>query len=339
MPEVRPVQVVVDEATSGAVLSVLRKVMENASWSEVRRMLSTRRVSLNGTLCIDEGRKVLPGEKLEVHVNSLPVPPSDKDVVVRWLDQSVVVVEKPAGMVTLRRSNERIWSYPRRMLQPTLDECVSRLLEARYVRSRSDAMYELFPVHRIDRDTSGLLMFARTEEAQARLIDQFAAHHALRKYWCVIPGFVPDQTIRTHFIRDRGDGLRGSSRDAGIGQHAVTHIRTLRRLGEFSEVECRLETGRTNQIRIHLAELGHPVCGDLKYRGPVGQPPVPDHTRVPRLALHAAELGFVHPLSGESLVFETPWPPDMARFLKTLTPATDASASALDAAEKTEPPR
>ncbi len=317
---VKALKVVVDEQSAGAVLSVMRKVVEGASWSEVRRLLATRRVSLNGTLCLDEGRKVLPGEVLEVHVDSLPVPPSDKDVKLRWLDQHVVVVEKPSGMVTLRRENEKIWRRDRRMLQPTLDECVARIVDAKYVRSRSDHDDELFPVHRIDRDTSGLLVFARTEQIQSQLIEQFAAHDAVRKYLCLVPGRVADQTICTHFIRDRGDGLRGSSADGRTGQHAVTHIRTLRDLGDLSELECRLETGRTNQIRIHLAELGHPVCGDIKYRGSVGQPPMPDHSAVPRLALHAQELGFAHPLTGEALHFETEWPSDMQRFLRKLVP-------------------
>lgn len=320
MAVVKPLKVVVQDSAAGAVLSVMRKVVDGASWSEVRRLLSTRRVTLNGTLCIDEGRKVLPGEVLQIHVDSLPLPPSDKDVTIRWLDQQLVVVEKPSGMITLRRSNEKIWSYPRRMLQPTLDECVARLVEAKYVRSRSDRDDELFSVHRIDRDTSGLLVFARTEEAQERLIAQFATHDAVRKYLCLVAGEVSDQTMRTHFIRDRGDGLRGSSADGKTGQHAVTHIRSIRRIGDLSEVECRLETGRTNQIRIHLAELGHPVCGDIKYRGPFGQPEITDISGVPRLALHAQELGFVHPLTGESLHFETPWPPDMQRFLKKISP-------------------
>ncbi|MCA9033935.1 MAG: hypothetical protein KDA91_02340 [Planctomycetaceae bacterium] len=318
MSSVLPIEVVVDDDAAGAVLSVLRKVIEGSSWKDVRRLLNTRRVSLNGVLCLDEGRKVAAGEVIQVHVDSLPVPPSDKDVVIRWLDQSLVVVEKPSGMLTLRRSTEKNWRPQRKLLQPTLDECVARLVDAKYVRSRSESDSELHSVHRIDRDTSGLLVFARNENVQYKLIEQFAAHDAVRRYLSLIPGSIEDQSVRSCFIRDRGDGLRGSSPDGRTGQHAVTHFRTLRSLGALSELECSLETGRTNQIRIHLAELGHPVCGDIKYRGPMGSEPVKDESGVPRLALHATQLRFVHPVTGELLHFESPWPMDMQRFLNRI---------------------
>jgi 23S rRNA pseudouridine1911/1915/1917 synthase len=98
----------------------------------------------------------------------------------------------------------------------------------------------------------------------------------------------------------------------------VTHIRPLRAFAEFTELECRLETGRTNQIRIQLAELSHPLCGDVKYRGPHNAPEIPDLSDAPRLALHAAELGIVHPHSNASLRWTSPWPPDILRWLASL---------------------
>lgn len=318
-------QFVVNENTAGAILSALRQHLSGASWSVVRRLLGTRRIAINGALCLDEGRRVTVGEIISVHVDSLPLPPTDKDVTIHWLDQWLVVAEKPAGMISLRHPAEQSWSQARRDLQPTLDECVIRLVRKKYVRSRQSETEILHSIHRIDRDTSGLLVFARNEQTQAKLIEQFAAHEAVRRYLCVIPGELQDQTIRTHFIRDRGDGLRGSGSEGQTGTEAITHIRTLRRHGDFSELECRLETGRTNQIRIHLAELGHPVCGDIKYRGPLGVTEVPDLSHAPRLALHATELGFIHPDSNETLRFETPWPPDMQRFIRKLSPETAAA--------------
>ena len=124
--------------------------------------------------------------------------------------------------------------------------------------------------------------------------------------------------MTSQFIRDRGDGLRGSTDDTSIGEQAVTHFKTLRRIGDYSELECRLETGRTNQIRIHLAELGHPICGDIKYRGPFGMPHVVDESKIRRMALHAAELRFQHPTTEKLMRFQSDWPEDIQRHLDQL---------------------
>jgi 23S rRNA pseudouridine1911/1915/1917 synthase len=123
-------------------------------------------------------------------------------------------------------------------------------------------------------------------------------------------------------VRDRGDGRRGSTKNPKLGQHAVTHVRPLEPLGKYSLVECRLETGRTHQIRIHLSELGHFVCGDKVYSQPLYRKPLEDKSRAPRLALHAAELGFVHPATGESLRFKMPLPRDLQEFIDRLRNAS-----------------
>lgn len=306
------------------ILSCLRAELPgNLSWSAVRKLLKGRRVSIGGVLCMDEARRLGLGENVCVSDHPIPPPPTADDVKILHVDTDVIIVEKPSGMTTLRRKDEMGWPQSRRLKQPTLDECVPRLIREHAAR-RNDSkrirqkLPKLFSVHRIDRDTSGLLMFARNEKAQQHLIEQFAQHKAVRRYFAVVPGRLRDQTICTRLIRDRGDGLRGSTNDTSIGQEAITHVSTLRPLGEFSEIECRLETGRTNQIRIHLAELGHPICGDVKFRGPFGVPAITDTSRARRLALHAAGLQFQHPTEGRNMLFETPWPPDMQRFLNRL---------------------
>jgi 23S rRNA pseudouridine1911/1915/1917 synthase len=159
---------------------------------------------------------------------------------------------------------------------------------------------------------------ARSIEAEERLIGQFRRHTAHRVYWAVVHGHPQEQTIESNLARDRGDGRRGSVSNPKIGQRAVTHIRPLEELGDYCLVECRLETGRTNQIRIHLSERGHLVCGDLKYRQPYASKIVDDQSQAPRLALHAAELGFVHPVTDEELLFQMPLPPDLAKFIERL---------------------
>jgi 23S rRNA pseudouridine1911/1915/1917 synthase len=133
----------------------------------------------------------------------------------------------------------------------------------------------------------------------------------------VVAGFVPPQRIAPWLVRDRGDGRRGSG-PAGEGKEAVTHVEVVERLPGYTLLSCRLETGRTHQIRIHLAELGHPVCGDKVYHHLPGGGVRPDDSGAPRLALHAAELGFKHPVTHTDMHWEMPLPPDLEAFLGKL---------------------
>jgi len=315
-----------DKAT---ILKTLRTHLpDQPSWSAVRKVLHGRRVAIGGVLCIDEARKLSRGETVTIHDQPFPPLPKDGDVKVQHVDADVVIVEKPSGMVTLRRSSDLNWSWDRKNRQPTLDECVPRLIGEHAAAKRKTEKNNLhlprmFPVHRIDRDSSGLLVFARNKEAQTKIIHQFAQHAAVRKYLALIPGVVEDQTVTSQFTRDRGDGLRGSTTDTSIGEQATTHFKTLRTFEAdggrtFSELECSLETGRTNQIRIHLAELGHPICGDLKYRGPLGVDPIVDDSGIFRMALHATKLNFKHPTTDVLMEFTTPWPKRMQKFLEKL---------------------
>src|SRR5207253_3029188 len=161
-------------------------------------------------------------------------------------------------------------------------------------------------------ETSGLVVFARTVTAERELGKQIHRHTVVRGYLAIVRGSVEAQTIRSRLVRDRGDGRRGSTNLPGQGKEAITHVEVVERLPKYTLVVCRLETGRTHQIRIHLAELGHPVCGEKVY-GPRG-----DDSAAPRLALHAAELGFKHPVSGEELRWAMPLPADLEEFVRRL---------------------
>ena len=133
-----------------------------------------------------------------------------------------------------------------------------------------------------------------------------------------MPGRVKAGRIHTFLVRDRGDGRRGSTAVEGVGKEAITHVEPVESLRDYTLVSCRLETGRTHQIRIHLAELGHPVCGDRVYVHRKDGTRFADRAGAPRLALHATELGFRHPVSGEAMHWEMPLPDDLRAFVERL---------------------
>jgi 23S rRNA pseudouridine1911/1915/1917 synthase len=214
------------------------------------------------------------------------------------------VVDKPAGLATL----------PSAAHEP--DTLRSRA--ERYLAIRHGGRPEVGIIHRLDTDTSGALAFARTAEALAAFQALFRAHDVERRYLAVVEG-VPARaefTIDLPLVTDAGTVRRRVARLPGEGRPAVTHARVVERFGPVASLlSCRLETGRTHQIRLHLAALGHPVLGDAVYR-PRFQPR--SKARFHRQALHAQTLGFVHPFTGEVVHVEAPIPPDLEGLLTEL---------------------
>jgi 23S rRNA pseudouridine1911/1915/1917 synthase len=194
-------------------------------------------------------------------------------------DDDIVVVEKPAGLLTA----------------PTPESDRNNLAS---LLGRRPGGGPVFVVHRIDLETSGLLVFARTPDANRILSEVFRRHDLTREYLAVAAGTVPGDLT----VIDRPVG----------GRRAVTHLAVVEPLGTRATLlRARLETGRTHQIRLHLAGVGHPVLGDGKY----GSPGAP---RAPRMALHATRLAFAHPATGVPLDFVSPWPADLDPWLATL---------------------
>lgn len=307
------------------VAAFLREMLPGRSWSDLRQLVRARQVMIDGNLCLDSGRRLRGTEVVKLLAHPTAPPPREDDIRIRYLDEHVVAVEKPARMTSVRHAEERGWSPRRKQLQPTLEDLLPQAIAKKTSRGQRGRrggppgkLPPVRPVHRLDRDTSGLMIFARTRPAETNLAQQFRRHTTQRTYLAVVLGRVAAQTIRSNLVRDRGDGRRGSTSNQTLGKAAVTHIRPIKQLGDYTLLECRLETGRTHQIRIHLAELGHPVCGETIYHKPLGGAPADDRSGAPRLALHAAELTCDHPITGERLHFQAPLPRDLQDFLARL---------------------
>lgn len=315
----------VPAAHAGKTLAAaLRLWLPGQSWTQVRKLIDARRVKLNGEIWLDEVRRLKTGDTVEVLARAEKEPPSLIDQIpLRYIDEHIIVVEKPAGISTVRHPAERDWLEERRLLVLTLDDLVMRQVGMNLPKKKHDPRPRLRIVQRLDKETSGLVVFARTVDAERGLGMQFRKHTVTRRYLTVVAGIVTPQTIRSTLIRDRGDGRRGSvagsaSDRKGFGKEAVTHVAVEEALPGYTLLSCKLETGRTHQIRIHLAELGHPVCGERVYNRRANGEPIPDESGAPRLMLHAAELGFTHPITEEAMHWEMPPPPDFREFLDRL---------------------
>jgi 23S rRNA pseudouridine1911/1915/1917 synthase len=296
----------------------LRSRLTEQSWNQVRRLIETRRVRVGGDVCLDPARRLREGSVVEFTPRPAPKPRQQELIRLRYLDGHLVVVEKPAGMSTVRHPVERTWSRRRKELSPTLEDLVPKRIAREEGRPQLGVLPRLRVVQRLDKQTSGLVVFARTVQAERGLGKQFRKHTVTRRYLAIVPGYVPPQRIATRLVRDRGDGRRGSTSLPDVGKEAITHIEVVERLPDYTLLACRLETGRTHQIRIHLAELGHPICGEKVYNRLPDGTVLADTSDAPRMALHAAELGFLHPTTNEPLLWTMPLPEDLQTFLHGL---------------------
>jgi 23S rRNA pseudouridine1911/1915/1917 synthase len=291
----------------GTVAAVLRTHLWGQSWSDLRGLCSSGKISVNGERELDPARRLTGGETVAW---SLAAPDPRRtatrpDFRIVYEDGHLIVIEKPEGVSSVPSE--------RRERGTALD----LIREAWRRQGRRAAMTPLYTVHRIDKDTSGLLCFAKTKLAERGLHQVFKYHRAQRDYVAVAHGQVGPSRIESRLVADRGDGLRGSTRRLYEGQHAVTHVEVIESLPAATVCRVRLETGRTHQIRIHLAEQGHPLVGETVY--------LRDHARAgptllpaERLLLHAATLGFDHPVTGEHLHFASELPSSFEAELQRL---------------------
>jgi 23S rRNA pseudouridine1911/1915/1917 synthase len=294
----------VPSSLDGRPLDRALRTLAGLTWGDARALVSRGKVKLAGAVVTEAERRVSTGDVIEIDPRaSAPKRAAalDRSALV-YVDPHLVVVEKPAGISTVPyEPGER----------GTLDQLVAALLP----RSRGKGPpATLGVVQRLDKETSGLIVFARSFAAKKVLASQLRVRTMHRRYLALAHGRVDKQTFKSYLVKDRGDGLRGTSRFGQEGQLAITHVEPIRPLSGATLVACKLETGRTHQIRIHLAEAGHPIVGERvyirRYEGPI--------IAAPRPMLHAAELGFTHPVKQTPMRFDSAPPADFNAMLEQL---------------------
>jgi 23S rRNA pseudouridine1911/1915/1917 synthase len=280
---------------------------------KAQEYVETGRVDVDGIPCREPGRSVGEESRIVLDVNRPPVGSVRTRLVILHEDADLVIADKPAGLLTLSTEAGE---------KDTLLSRVNAYLQFRYRKRPYVGV-----VHRLDKETSGAVVFARSREVLRGLQELFRRHDVEREYVALVEGRVHDDagTIGLEVVRDRGDRRRGTARPGEKGIRAVTHYRVLERFAGATALALTLETGRTHQIRIHLAALGHPVIGDEVYR--------PRHFSAPtvtaeRQMLHARTLGFRHPSTGAAIRVQSDPPSDFRDLRSRLARSTPPNRKA-----------
>ena len=294
----RNIDYIIDEDSAGLRVEqfLRRKRYSGQNLSEIKRM--PKSILVNGVHYYMR-QELSKGDHLQVRIcatqNSEKIPPTKLPLDIIYEDEDLLVLNKPAGMP----------------IHPSLNNYTNSIAYALAYYFQSQGKPFIFRCcNRLDRDTSGLMMFAKDEKTQNTLRDNWHDIVTDRRYVAVVAGEMENNAgmVRS-WLTDRKLYVYSNPTDDG-GKEAITHYRTIKRANGFSLVELNLETGRKNQIRVHMQDLGHPIIGDGRYGleevNPIG-----------RLALHAFKLCFYHPVTGELMQFETPYPGDFKKlFLK-----------------------
>jgi 23S rRNA pseudouridine1911/1915/1917 synthase len=314
MGGIQTIEVRLEPAHAGWRLDrALAAAVPTLSRERLKGLIRTGAVETAGAPVRDPATKVRGDEQLRVAIPE-PEPahnePQDIPLRIVFEDEHLLVVDKPAGLVVHPAAGNRDGT----LVNALLHHCGGSL-------SGIGGVARPGIVHRIDKDTSGLLVVAKTDVAHEGLAKQFAAHRVERRYLAIVSG-IPKRaegTIDAALARSATNRKKIAIVQGSRGKRAVTHWRRIDVLRDAALVECRLETGRTHQVRVHMASIGHPLVGDPVY-GRTGKThrkllkELPFH----RQALHAAELGFTHPVTKHRLSFASAMPPDMQELFEVL---------------------
>ena len=309
-----------DKIITGAIAAGgrLDKALAQASGlsrARVQALIGDGRVEIDSAPASSSSAKVAAGAAFRITVPQATDPVAQPQAIaldIVFEDDHLVIVNKPAGMVVHPAAGHADGT----LVNALLHHCKGSL-------SGIGGVARPGIVHRIDKDTSGLLVVAKSDAAHEGLAAQFAEHSVHRRYLAVCGGY-PNPAAGTVDARlGRSDANRKKmsvlDKNSSRGKHAITHYKTLNRLASSALIECRLETGRTHQVRVHCASIGHALIGDQLYgRTPKPLKDMVSQLRFARQALHAAELGFTHPISGQNLRFEAQLPADMRELIDEL---------------------
>ncbi|MER2036624.1 MAG: RluA family pseudouridine synthase [Solibacillus sp.] len=296
------VTITIEEFAGERIDKALSLMESTWSRSQISNWLDESRITVNGA-GVKAKYKVKQGDVIEINVpdevEELEIIPEDLNLEIVYEDADVLVVNKPRGMVVHPAPGH------------TTGTLVNGLMFHCKDLSGINGVARPGIVHRIDKDTSGLLMVAKNDVAHESLVNQLVEKSVTRKYTALVHGHIAHEkgTIDAPIGRDQKDRQKQAVVDNG--KHAVTHFQVVERFGDFTLVECRLETGRTHQIRVHMNYIGYPLAGDPKY-GP--KKTIDFDGQV----LHAGVLGFIHPVTKEYLEFEAPLPADFVEVLDAL---------------------
>ncbi|HEY0596109.1 RluA family pseudouridine synthase [Sphingopyxis sp.] len=292
----------------------LAEALPNLSRERLKNLIKGGRVvDANGTTLWDPSAKAGASALIEVRLPAATPAHNvaqDMDLVIAFEDEHLIVVDKPAGMVV----HPAAGNLDGTMVNALLHHCAGQL-------SGIGGVARPGIVHRIDKDTSGLIVAAKHDKAHEGLAKQFAAHSIDRRYLALATGrpIPANGTIDAALGRSTTNRKKMAVVAEGRGKHAITHYRTVEPLKNATLVECRLETGRTHQVRVHMAHIGHPLVGDPVYGRQ--RKPLSDILRARnfvRQALHAAHLGFIHPVTGNDIALDSELPGDMRELIDEL---------------------
>ncbi|GGD57703.1 RluA family pseudouridine synthase [Erythrobacter arachoides] len=289
------------------------------SRERIKALIAQGEVEVDGAPAVSPSAKAKAGARFSLRIPPPTDPqayPQDIPIVVVFEDEHLIVVDKPAGMVVHPAAGNPDGT----LVNALLHHCGK---DGKGSLSGIGGVARPGIVHRIDKDTSGLLVVAKSDAAHEGLARQFADHSLERAYFAVCSGHprLLAGTVDERLGRSDADRKKMAvlPKDSSRGKRAVTHYKVLDRLDHAALVECRLETGRTHQVRVHLASIGHPLLGDPVYgRAPSALKPLLKQLGFERQALHAAVLGFVHPVTRHALSFSSDIPSDMAELIDEL---------------------